>query len=312
MSEKDNPEQPLNNNETQKPNSEAVWDQYISNDDDSPEDEEILLTPDNRIDDAIISDMESVQEDEEYGLIMPGPEDMPDPMTLKLEEIHEQLNKLQRDFQSKFKYDEHKAKIIDELHQELQSYKNDVIRQFTKPLIMDIIQFSDNIRKLTNFYIDKDISEISPEKLLALLTEIPSDIEDILFRQGIMTFICEDNDFTPARQRVLTRVKTSDESKNKTVAESLHPGYEWNGQIIRPEMVAAYVFTPEIANTPVKPDDLQTEKADTGDMPDKPDDAQIEEPDTGDMPDEPNDAQDTDDILGEPDGAASKMRNSDE
>ena len=31
-------------------------------------------------------------------------------------------------------------------------------------------------------------------------------------------------------------------SKDKKIAESLRPGYEWEGRIIRPEIIVAYVY----------------------------------------------------------------------
>ena len=50
------------------------------------------------------------------------------------------------------------------------------------------------------------------------------------------------NLFDARRQRVLKKIETSDIAKDKTVAESLRPGYEWDGQILRPEIVAVYVY----------------------------------------------------------------------
>jgi len=39
------------------------------------------------------------------------------------------LYTLQAEFQSKLKYDQHKDKIIDDLHRELQEYKSDLINK---------------------------------------------------------------------------------------------------------------------------------------------------------------------------------------
>lgn len=164
------------------------------------------------------------------------------PMFLQVSGIAQQLDSLQQEFQSKIKYDAHKNKIIDNLHQDLQDYKDDFLKKYLKSIIMDVIQIIDNIRKLVIHYSSRESSDNDPLKLLKLLESIPSDLEDLFFRHGVKPFSCEGNVFDPTRQRVLKTLKTNDESKDKTVAESLRPGYEWDGKVIRPEMVAAYIY----------------------------------------------------------------------
>ncbi|OQX23817.1 MAG: nucleotide exchange factor GrpE [Desulfobacteraceae bacterium IS3] len=162
-------------------------------------------------------------------------------LNLKLSEIQEQVTALYQEFQSKLKYDAHKDRMIDKLHKELQEYKGDILKKYLRAIIMDIIQTIDNIRKLTSHYRSQAPSEQDPAKLLSLLESVPSDMEDLFYRQGINTFTCDKTIFDPARQRILKTIETSDMSKDKTVAEHSRPGYEWEGQIIRPEMVAVYI-----------------------------------------------------------------------
>ncbi|OQX21278.1 MAG: nucleotide exchange factor GrpE [Desulfobacteraceae bacterium IS3] len=164
------------------------------------------------------------------------------PIDKKLAEIQEQMIHLENEFQSKLKYDAHKEKMIDKLHKELQEYKSDMLKKYLRSIVMDIIQMIDNIRKLTNHYHTQDASGNDPEKLLKLLESIPSDLEDLFYRQGVNPFTCDGNIFDASRQRILRTYDTSDKSKDKTVAESLRPGYEWEGKVIRPEMVAVYVY----------------------------------------------------------------------
>ena len=167
------------------------------------------------------------------------------PLAMRMEELQKQLEGLEREFQSKIKYDAHKNKIIDDLHQELQTYKNDIIRKHLQSFIMDIIQFADNTRKLTRYYHEDEDAQKDPEKLLSILDEIPSDIEAIIGREGVMPFISENGRFDPSRQRAMKRTETSDPEKDKHIAESLQPGYEWDDRIIRPEIVSVYVYKKE-------------------------------------------------------------------
>ncbi len=159
-----------------------------------------------------------------------------------LEKIEREMARIRSEFESKLKYDAHKNAIIDKLHDDLQEYKSDFLKKYVQSIIMDIIQIIDNIRKLVDHYQHQTPSEIDPSKMLDLLKGIPSDLEDLFFRQGVKPFTVEGNGFDPSRQRVLKTLTTGDQEKDKTVAESLRPGYEWEGQVIRPEMVTAYVY----------------------------------------------------------------------
>lgn len=183
------------------------------------------------------------------GYLIAGEDDdeILDPIQIKLDEIHDVVDGLRRDFEFKLKNDAQKNKIIDGLHNELQAYKNDIVKSHLRSLVMDVIQFIDNTRKLTQHYATRGPDEVDPVKLLNLLDGIPSELEDLLNRQGVSPFTCEDRTFDPGRQRAIKRIPTPEEDQDKTVAETVHPGYEWDGQIIRPEMVMVHVFQPAAA-----------------------------------------------------------------
>lgn len=163
-------------------------------------------------------------------------------LEMGLERIENQMAQLRAEFEGKLKYDAHKNAIIDKLHQDLQEYKSDFLKKYLQSIIMDIIQIIDNIRKLVDHYEQQEVPNIDPRKILDILKGIPSDLEDLFFRQGVKPYTCDGDGFDPSRQRVLKTLTTRDQEKDKTVAESLRPGYEWEGQVIRPEMVAAYVY----------------------------------------------------------------------
>ena len=160
----------------------------------------------------------------------------------KLKGLSSKLDDLQKEFKRKLKYDAHKEKLIDSLHNELQLYKNDLIKKHVQSLIMDVIKVIDDIRKLSEHYRTCPSEEIEVEKLLGIFDRIPSDLEDIFFYQGVTPYQCKGNDFDPKLQRVLKNIETSNQSKDKTVAERIRPGYEWEGKILRPEIVAVYLY----------------------------------------------------------------------
>ena len=77
------------------------------------------------------------------------------------------------------------------------------------------------------------------------LEAIPSDLEDIFYWQGVKPYSNREGIFDPAKQRAMKKIATDDLSKDKTIAKSLRPGYEWEGKVIRQEMVAVYVYQDE-------------------------------------------------------------------
>lgn len=165
-----------------------------------------------------------------------------DPVDFGLDRIVQRLDQLSREFESKIKYDTHKEKIIDSLHQELQQYKDDIVKKHLLSVLMDVIKIIDDIRKWLNHYSHQEEAARDPLKLVQYLESIPSDLEDLFYWQGVKPFTCSDGAFDPARQRITKKIETPDKSRDKTVAESLRVGYEWEGKVIRPEMVAIYSY----------------------------------------------------------------------
>jgi|GEM_PF-1789752 len=225
------------------------WDQYIN---DPPSEDPTGFTGDGARhapgrDGKIPTAGDCINKD---GLVISSEADVMAPIDQKLADIAKQLSDLRKEFQVKIKTDAHKEKVIDNLHKELQQYKNNHLKKYLLPTIMDLIQFIDGMRKITDYLTVQRLEDNDPQpltKLIKLLKSIPPDLEDICCRQGITPFKCNDITFDPGRQRILKKIKTEDREKDKTVAESLRPGYVWDGEVIRPEMVSVYIYrTPEL------------------------------------------------------------------
>lgn len=197
---------------------------------------------------------------EKDGLILPDPEaeqagelveEASNPLTViesKLLGIGTAVKALQQDFETKIQYDRHKETIIDNLHRELQTHKNDLYGKMVRPLILDIIQLMDDLGKLSHFHRAQESQQLNPDKLLQQLEGIPSDMEDILYRQGVEPFMCEQDTFDPTRQRSLKTEITTNQDQDKTIAQRLRPGFVWDGKLLRPEMVSVYVYKPEVSS----------------------------------------------------------------
>ncbi len=152
-------------------------------------------------------------------------------------------------FQSKIKYDNHKEKIIDQLHQELQEYKNDQAKTMLRPMIMDIIQTIDDIARLVTSHKEKAPGELDPLKLVKQMEGLVLDLTDILFRQGVEPFQCPQPEFNPKRQKIIKTEPCQAQTSDKTVAQRIQPGYEWENRVLRQEKVNVYVFKPASDDT---------------------------------------------------------------
>jgi len=156
-------------------------------------------------------------------------------------EIKSKIEILHEEFQEKIKYDLHKNRVIDELHSELQSYKNDLAKTFLKPMVMSIIHAIDGIRKLSHYH-HKNLESLDIQKLLKQFDDIPLEFEDLLYTHGIEPFTCDEENFNPKRQKVLKTCEVSDKFLDKKIKERIRPGYKWDEMILRPEMVTVNVF----------------------------------------------------------------------
>jgi molecular chaperone GrpE len=133
-------------------------------------------------------------------------------------------------FQSKLQYDAHKEKIISSLHSELQSYKKDLVQKTLQPLVLDLINTIDNLKKKLRQ------EQTNTPGVVSVLTEITEELNDVLVRQGVIAYE-NDGFFDASKQKIRAIISTTDASQGKTIALSLASGYEWEGKILRPQLV---------------------------------------------------------------------------
>lgn len=243
---------------------ESEQDAFVPDEENSPEPVENSPEPDEEsgaalglygIDDEDRSDYILINQSQSGEDDASGAEDEPaeigamDLIFEKINDMSQKVDELQNDFNSKLKYDVHKEKIIDALHKELQQHKDGLVKKHIQSMVFDLIKVVDDIRKIVKYYREKELSDSDLPKLINILEELPSDLEDLFSYQGIIPYSCEGGAFDPLRQRVLQKIETSDEALDKVVAKSILPGYEWEGKILRPETVIVYTYKPVLDQT---------------------------------------------------------------
>ena len=157
----------------------------------------------------------------------------------------ELLQQLVKDFDVKFKYDAAKQEQIDKLYKENTEFKEGILDKFKRSLILAVIEQIDSAEKSIAFFgnKDKECSEENYRKLLSNFRDIVREWQDMLLQQfDVSSYRCEPNSpIDIRRQRILKQIPTGDTGLYKHVHRTLRPGYELDGQVLRPELVEVFV-----------------------------------------------------------------------
>lgn len=157
------------------------------------------------------------------------------------QQLTERMDALNELFSQRILYAAHEEKIVDQMHRELQKYKEDLYAQLLRPILMDIAEVRDSILRMAAAYLARPEGEQSiPNKTFS---DYSYDLQDILEKNNVEVYHSAGGDtFTPIRQRVIKKVPTADESLHGKVAESLSSGYSYGGKILSPEKISVYVY----------------------------------------------------------------------
>ncbi len=167
----------------------------------------------------------------------------PDQMESVLQAIGnltDKVEQLEKQFDAKIMHTAHEEKIVDQMHSELQRYKEDMYSQLVRPILMDIIEMRDSIMRMSKTFSERpEAEQVVP---LKTFSDYAFDVQDILEKNNITIYRSNEGDtFTPIKQRVIKKVNTPVEELHGKVAESLSDGYEYMGKTLSPERIAIYV-----------------------------------------------------------------------
>lgn len=153
------------------------------------------------------------------------------------QDIAGRLEQLRQLFEREVRAEATRERIVDRLHAELQEYKGDLVLQCLRPIFLDLIGMYDDL--------GKRLEGAEPDGPAARLArELQQEILDVLYRQGVEPFTVDEAGFDPRRQRAIATVPTGDAALVRTLARRIRPGFDRDGKLIRPELVAVYVNAP--------------------------------------------------------------------
>ena len=157
------------------------------------------------------------------------------------EQLSLQMSSMEQLFSKRIMHAEYEDKIIDQMHAELQRYKEDMYAQLIRPILLDIIEVRDSILRISTTYLKKPEGEQDiPNKTFA---DYSYDLQDILEKNNVEIYRSNSgDDFTPIKQRVVKKEVTHYESLHSKIAESLSSGYTYMGRVISAEKVSVYYY----------------------------------------------------------------------
>lgn len=158
-----------------------------------------------------------------------------------LQELSNKVEQMNQLFMQKIAHTTHEEKIVDQMHAELQKYKQDMYAQLVRPILLDIIEMRDSILRMSANFASKPEGEQSIP--LKTFSDYAYDVQDILEKNNITIYDSKEGDeFSPIKQKAIKKVITPVEELHGKIAESLSSGYEYLGKPISPEKVVVYVY----------------------------------------------------------------------
>ena len=159
----------------------------------------------------------------------------------EIQDLNEKMDVMNNTVSQKILNMDFEKNIADKLHKELQDYKNDLYFQLIKPLIMDLINMRERMRKAV-----KHSSKETGEKKVEMLESYVEEIETILENNNIEIYETkkEKDNYKIKKQRIVKQIKTSDEKLHGKICNILTNGYIYTekNKIIFPEKVEVYVY----------------------------------------------------------------------
>ena len=150
-----------------------------------------------------------------------------------------EMQELRQDFDTKVKYDESKERQLDSMHRELQMYREGLHFKILRPLFIDLIAVHDDLGKLIDG-LSFQAREYELAQMIDNLKSFQATIEDILFRNGVESYCLDSDTYVPSKQRVFQVIDTTEPAQDKQIARRLRKGFEYEGRVLRPELVATY------------------------------------------------------------------------
>src|SRR5947209_11943442 len=125
----------------------------------------------------------------------------------------DEMQSLRHDFDTKVKYDESKERQINNLHQELQAYREGLHFKILRPVFIDLIAMHDDLGKLIESMKSEEHT-VTFARTITNLESFQDTVEETLRRNGVERFSVDGDSFVPNKQRALQAIVTTDPTQH--------------------------------------------------------------------------------------------------
>jgi molecular chaperone GrpE (heat shock protein) len=160
----------------------------------------------------------------------------------QFQELASKQDELKNLFESRLQADEVQSKALERLHDQLQDYKSNFIRQALLPLLKEIIFCFDFVADVLN-QSDASPSAANAETLAKAFPHVKQMLLDILFKNDVEPYRSESEEFDRKTQQCIKTVPTDQESQDKKIASRGVIGFRLGEAIIRKEQVTVYKYS---------------------------------------------------------------------
>jgi len=160
------------------------------------------------------------------------------------EQLIQLVNEQNKMFKTRLLHDEQKEGLIDKMHDELQVLRSNLYKNLMRPILIDVLQIRDNVRRM-----ETDLYKKYPDGLIPIKTfsDYSFELADLLEDHDVEIFDEKPGTpFIPIKQKVINRLATSDKNLSGIIVRSVSSGYMYNGQVISPQKVEVYYFNESV------------------------------------------------------------------
>ncbi len=136
------------------------------------------------------------------------------PELVMMQQLSQQMVELQMDFATKMKYDQSKQQMIDQLHQELQQYKQEMVWKLLQPILNDLVLLYDEFEKSNNYFRQLPEHNRNFDDVVRHCLSFQKDIEAVLYRAGYEPYTHNEEQFDPRFQNAIKSVVSESSEKN--------------------------------------------------------------------------------------------------
>lgn len=164
--------------------------------------------------------------------------------TESISAVSQSLAGLQEQFRQRMQYDEAKEAIITRQHAELQELRDGLKQDLLRPVLYDIVDALDDIRKSKQSYESID----GGEKAVEALEGVEESLEYVLEKNDVERIETEPGErFVATRQRAVKYEDVDDTARKGTILRSLAPGYALGANVLYKEKVVVCKLRPRPA-----------------------------------------------------------------